>query len=416
MSQPRAKPAGLTAYIAVTAAYWAFMLTDGALRMLVLLHFHTLGFSPVQLAYLFLLYEFMGMATNLAAGWIAKRFGLTSTLYAGLILQIGALAALAQLDPGWGVGASVVFVMAVQGVSGVAKDLAKMSSKSAVKLLAPSGDGALFRWVAVLTGSKNAVKGLGFLLGAVLLGVAGFQASLYAMMTALGVIFVAVALAMPSGLPRGAKGAKFRDVFSTSTAVNRLSAARLFLFGARDTWFVVGIPIYFYAVLSDGTEGGDRAAFFMIGAFMALWIILYGAVQAAAPRILKAQGRGLANLIGAAGAWVAALTLIPVALALAVWAAGDPAQWLTAVLIGGLLVFGAVFAVNSSLHSYLILAFTSAERVTMDVGFYYMSNAAGRLLGTLLSGLSYQLGGLPLCLAAAAAMAGASWLCARRLI
>ncbi len=416
MSQPRAKPAGLTAYIAVTAAYWAFMLTDGALRMLVLLHFHTLGFSPVQLAYLFLLYEFMGMATNLAAGWIAKRFGLTSTLYAGLILQIGALAALAQLDPGWGVGASVVFVMAVQGVSGVAKDLAKMSSKSAVKLLAPSGDGALFRWVAVLTGSKNAVKGLGFLLGAVLLGVAGFQASLYAMMTALGVIFVAVALAMPSGLPRGAKGAKFRDVFSTSTVVNRLSAARLFLFGARDTWFVVGIPIYFYAVLSDGTEGGDRAAFFMIGAFMALWIILYGAVQAAAPRILKAQGRGLANLIGAAGAWVAALTLIPVALALAVWAAGDPAQWLTAVLIGGLLVFGAVFAVNSSLHSYLILAFTSAERVTMDVGFYYMSNAAGRLLGTLLSGLSYQLGGLPLCLAAAAAMAGASWLCARRLI
>lgn len=392
------------------------MLTDGALRMLVLLHFHTLGFSPVQLAYLFLLYEFMGMVTNLGAGWIAKRFGLTSTLYAGLVLQIGALFALAQLDPAWGVGASVVFVMAVQGASGVAKDLAKMSAKSAVKLLAPSGEGALFRWVAVLTGSKNAVKGFGFLLGAGLLGAVGFQASLYAMMIALGVILLAVALVMPSGLPRGGKGAKFRDVFSTSTAVNRLSAARLFLFGARDTWFVVGVPIYFYAVLSDGTAEGNRTAFFMIGVFMALWIILYGAVQAAAPRILKAKDRGLIALTTAASNWVAALTLIPAALALVVWAAEGPSGWLTVVLIGGLLVFGAVFAVNSSLHSYLILAFTTAERVTMDVGFYYMSNAAGRFFGTLLSGLSYQIGGLPLCLGAAAAMAAASWLCARRLV
>lgn len=411
----KSRPAGFGAYIAVTAAYWAFMLTDGALRMLVLLHFHTLGFSPVQLAYLFLLYEFMGMVTNLCAGWIAKRFGLTSTLYAGLILQIGALWALTQLDPAWSVGASVIFVMAVQGVSGVAKDLAKMSSKSAVKLLAPSGDGALFRWVAVLTGSKNAVKGLGFLLGAALLGLIGFEASLWAMMAALGVILVAVAVAMPPGLPRGAKGAKFRDIFSTASSVNRLSAARLFLFGARDTWFVVGVPIYFYAVLSDGTAEGNREAFFVIGVFMALWIILYGAVQAAAPRILKAKERGLASMTGAARVWVGALALIPAILALAVWAAGVPADWLTAFLIGGLLSFGVVFAVNSSLHSYLILAFTTAERVTMDVGFYYMSNAAGRLLGTLLSGVSYQIGGLPLCLAAAAAMSAASWLCARRL-
>lgn len=411
----KSRPAGFGAYIAVTAAYWAFMLTDGALRMLVLLHFHTLGFSPVQLAYLFLLYEFMGMVTNLCAGWIAKRFGLTSTLYAGLILQVGALWALTQLDPAWSVGASVIFVMAVQGVSGVAKDLAKMSSKSAVKLLAPSGDGALFRWVAVLTGSKNAVKGLGFLLGAALLGLIGFEASLWAMMAALGVILVAVAVAMPPGLPRGAKGAKFRDIFSTASSVNRLSAARLFLFGARDTWFVVGVPIYFYAVLSDGTAEGNREAFFVIGVFMALWIILYGAVQAAAPSILKAKERGLASMTGAARVWVGALALIPAILALAVWAAGVPADWLTAFLIGGLLSFGVVFAVNSSLHSYLILAFTTAERVTMDVGFYYMSNAAGRLLGTLLSGVSYQIGGLPLCLAAAAAMAAASWLCARRL-
>ena len=410
-----ARSGGFGAYIAVTAAYWAFMLTDGALRMLVLLHFHTLGFSPVQLAYLFLLYEFMGMVTNLSAGWIAKRFGLTSTLYAGLALQIGALWALAQLDPALGAGASVVFVMAVQGASGVAKDLAKMSSKSAVKLLAPAADGALFRWVAVLTGSKNAVKGLGFLLGAALLGLIGFEASLLAMMAALVVILLAVAAFMPTGLPRGAKGAKFRDVFSTASAVNRLSAARLFLFGARDTWFVVGVPIYFYAVLSDGSAEGNRSAFFMIGVFMALWIILYGAVQAATPRLLRARDRDLGALTAAARVWVGGLALIPAALALAVWLPGAPAAWLTVVIVVGLLVFGGVFAVNSSLHSYLILAVTSDERVTMDVGFYYMSNAAGRLLGTLLSGLSYQIGGLPLCLAAAAAMAGASWLCARRL-
>ncbi|MEL6767135.1 MAG: organoarsenical effux MFS transporter ArsJ [Pseudomonadota bacterium] len=409
----RPRPQGLAAYIAVTAAYWAFMLTDGALRMLVLLHFHTLGFSPIQLAYLFLLYEFMGVVTNLSAGWIAARFGLTSTLYAGLALQIGALLALTQLDPGWAVAASVGFVMAVQGVSGVAKDLAKMSSKSAVKLLAPAEEkGALFRWVAILTGSKNAVKGVGFLLGALLLGTVGFEGSVLAMAAALIVILAAVAAFIPAGLPRGKKGAKFREVFSKDPNVNRLSAARLFLFGARDTWFVVGIPIYFYAVLSDGSVEGNRAAFFQIGIFMAVWIIGYGAIQAAAPKILRAADKSLAETVALARTWVGLLTVIPAALALAAFLAPDPAPWLTAVLIGGLLLFGAVFAINSSLHSYLILAFTSASRVTMDVGFYYMSNAAGRLVGTLASGLSYQFGGLPLCLGTAAVMATLSFLCA----
>ncbi|MEM9146472.1 MAG: organoarsenical effux MFS transporter ArsJ [Pseudomonadota bacterium] len=408
----RARPQGLAAYVAVTAAYWAFMLTDGALRMLVLLHFHTLGFSPVQLAYLFLLYEFMGVVTNLSAGWIAARFGLTATLYAGLGLQILALLALAQLDPTWAVAASVAFVMAVQGVSGVAKDMSKMSSKSAVKVLAPEGDGALFRWMAVLTGSKNAVKGLGFLLGTVLLGTVGFDGSVLAMAAVLGVILAAVALFMPTGLPRGSKGAKFREVFSKDPNINRLSAARLFLFGARDTWFVVGIPVYFYSVLSDGSEAGNRAAFFQIGVFMAVWIIGYGAIQASAPILLRAREKGLAETVALARTWVGWLAVIPAALALAVWLAGAPAPWLTAVLVIGLLVFGGVFAVNSALHSYLILAFTSAGRVTMDVGFYYMANAVGRLLGTLLSGLSYQIGGVALCLATAASLAGLSWLAA----
>lgn len=415
MTDPAERPPALSAYIAVTAAYWAFMLTDGALRMLVLLHFHELGFSPLQLAWLFVLYEVAGMITNLSAGWIAARFGLTSTLYAGLALQVAALVALAQLDPGWTLTASVVFVMAVQGASGVAKDLAKMSSKSAVKHLAPTAQGGLFHWVAILTGSKNAVKGVGFFLGAALLAGIGFVASVLAMAAVLAVILVAVWLAMPPGLPSGRRGVQMTEVFSTSANVNRLSAARVFLFGARDVWFVVGIPVYFYAVLSDGSEAGNRAAFFLIGGFMATWTILYAAVQASAPRLLRARTRPEAELIRAARGWAWTLAVIPAALSLAALLAPGPAPWLTATLVVGLLAFGAVFAVSSSLHSYLILAFTRAERVTMDVGVYYMANAAGRLAGTVLSGLSYQLGGLALMLGLAAAMVAGAGFAAGRL-
>lgn len=412
MEQKMSQNSGVAAYITVTAAYWAFMLTDGALRMLVLLHFHTLGFSAIQLAYLFLLYEFMGIVTNLSAGWIAARFGLTFTLYVGLAIQIVALVALSQLDPTWSVAGSVAFVMVVQGLSGVAKDLSKMSAKSAVKVLAPAEGGGLFRWVAILTGSKNAVKGLGFLLGAGLLAVAGFQTAVWAMAAVLSVILIGTFLFMPPGLPNGKKSAKFSQVFSKDANINRLSLARMFLFGARDVWFVVGIPIYFYSVLSDGSTEGNRAAFFMIGTFMAVWIILYGLVQGLAPQILKAKDKSTPEVVRSAINWVATLTLIPLALAVAVWI---EVPGLVYVVVAGLLLFGFVFAVNSSVHSYLILAFTSEERVTMDVGFYYMSNAAGRLLGTLLSGVSYQVGGLPMCLFTAAMMAAASTLAAWRL-
>ncbi|TNH39255.1 organoarsenical effux MFS transporter ArsJ [Paracoccus haeundaensis] len=405
------------AYAAVTAAYWAFMLSDGALRMLVLLHFNGLGFSPVQLAWLFLLYEAAGIVTNLAAGWLAARFGLAATLYAGLGIQIAALATLAQLDPAWSVTASVMFVMAVQGASGVAKDLSKMSSKSAVKVLAPAADGGLFRWVAALTGSKNAVKGMGFFLGAALLAFAGFQAAIWGMAAVLVAILVAMVLFLPAGLPGRVKGTEgWSGWRSRDSRVNRLSLARMFLFGARDVWFVVGIPIYFQAVLSDGTAEGRREAFFLVGGFMALWIILYGAVQAAAPRILGGSGRPEAQITRDAVRWAGRLVPIPFVMAAAVVIAGDPAPWLTMLLVLGLLVFGFVFAVNSSVHSYLILAFGQAQRITRDVGFYYMANAAGRLIGTLLSGLSYQVGGLPLCLATAGAMAAASWWAARRLL
>ncbi|MEP5152697.1 organoarsenical effux MFS transporter ArsJ [Planktotalea sp.] len=400
------KPTGFAAYLAVTAAYWAFMLTDGALRMLVLLHFHTLGFSPVQLAYLFVIYEIAGVITNLCAGWLAARFGLASTLYAGLALQLVAMLALTQLDPSWGITVSVIFVMCVQGLSGVAKDLAKMSSKSAVKTLAPSGEGALFKWVAILTGSKNAVKGLGFLLGAALLGTLGFQGAILGMVAALALVFIVVVLRMPSGLPTGLKGAKFSSVMATNSAVNWLSLARVFLFGARDVWFVVGIPIYFYSVWSDGTEDGNKATFFLIGTFMAIWTIFYGFVQAYAPKILSRLP------VQSASGLAFVLALVP--LILSGFIVADVSS-LTPILIFGLLTFGALFALNSALHSYLILRFTTAERVTMDVGFYYMANATGRLVGTVLSGLSYQIGGLAFCLFCAACMLIISALVARRL-
>ena len=396
------------AYMAVTAAYWAFMLSDGALRMLVLLQFNGMGFSAVQLAWLFLLYEAAGMVTNLAAGWIAARFGLSVTLFAGLGVQVLALVALAQLDPSWSIGASVLFVMAVQGASGVAKDLAKMSSKSAVRLLAPEGEeGRLFRWVALLTGSKNAVKGVGFFLGAALLAVFGFAAAVWAIAAVLAAILVAVWLTLPPGLPTGKKGVKMTAIWSRDARVNRLSLARMWLFGARDVWFVVALPIYFQAVLSDGTPEGRRMAFFLVGGFMALWIMVYGAVQALTPRLLGAETG--AALVAKARLWAGRLVPVPLALAGLAFAAGGPAPWLTAALVAGLWIFGAIFAVNSALHSYLILAFAGAGRVTLDVGFYYMANAAGRLLGTLLSGIGYQLGGVSLCLALAGGMALASW-------
>jgi hypothetical protein len=353
------------------------------------------------------------MATNLTAGFVAARFGLASTLYAGLLLQIGALLALTQLGPDWAVPVSVAFVMVVQGLSGVAKDLAKMSSKSAVKLLAPREGGTLFRWVALLTGSKNAVKGAGFFTGAVLLGLMSFEAALLVMAGTLAVILALVALLMPPGLPQGRKEAKFVEVFSKSADINRLALARLFLFGARDVWFVVGIPVFFYGVLrGEGIVETNRAAFFLVGTFMAAWVIFYGAVQAAAPAILGA-GRGLAATAALARRWAGILAALPALLAAAALAL--PPVPLALLLVIGLLAFGLVFALNSALHSYLILAFSTAERVTMDVGFYYMANAAGRLAGTLLSGLSYWAGGLPLCLAAAALMAALSWAAAARM-
>lgn len=387
-------------YALVTAAYWGFTLTDGALRMLVLLHFHTLGYSPFAIATLFLLYEFFGVVTNLVGGWVGARLGLKVTLFAGLALQVAALGALAAFDPGWSAALGVAYVMGAQALSGIAKDLTKMSAKSAVKVLAPpneeSGEhGALFKWVALLTGSKNALKGLGFFLGGLLLAVLGFSGALLAMAGGLALVLVVAVLSLPGDLGQAKSKVKFREILSKSADINGLSAARFFLFGARDLWFVVGLPLFLVATLGWGHA--------QVGGYMAAWVIAYGFVQAAAPRLLKQAGGAPGGALSRR--WLLMLALVTAAIALAVWA--DVAPELSVLV--GLLVFGFVFAVNSAVHSYLVLAYSKAQHVSMDVGFYYMANAGGRLAGTVLSGLMYQWGGLIACLGVSTAFVLAAW-------
>jgi len=370
-------------YVTVTAAYWAFTLTDGALRMLVLLHFNQLGYTPVQLAFLFLLYEFFGIVTNLVGGWVASRTGVRFTLVFGLVLQAVALALLAALNPAWGAVASVAYVMTCQALSGIAKDLTKMSAKSAVKVLVPKGDDSgLFKWVAVLTGSKNALKGAGFFVGGLLLTMFGFRGALLTMAAGVAVVLLFVMLTLPASIGQAKRKSKFSGILSNSAGINRLSLARLALFAARDVWFVVSVPVFLATVLGW--------SFAQVGGFMALWVIGYGGVQGASPVLLrvatggKAPGPGLTSALGLALAAVTAL--IPVGLSIG---------WPPAVtMLGGLGLFGAMFALNSSVHSYLVLAYSEADQVSMSVGFYYMANACGRLLGTLLSGVLYQQAGV----------------------
>ena len=374
-------------YILVTGAYWGFTLTDGALRMLVLLHFHGLGYSAVQIAFLFLLYEFFGILTNLIGGWIGSQLGLKITLFAGLALQVLALAALALLDPTWPMALAVAYVMGAQALSGIAKDLTKMSSKSAIKVLIPeAAQGALFKWVAILTGSKNALKGAGFFLGGVLLAWLGFRGALFAMAGALALVLVASVLSLPPELGQAKNKVKFSQLLSKSRNINLLSAARLFLFGSRDVWFVVALPVFLSASL-----GWSHAE---VGGFLALWVIGYGGVQALAPKLLNRGLAGGAPQGGTASLGAFALAVLTTLIALGVHAGLSP--WLT--VVAGLGLFGLIFAVNSAVHSYLILAYTDRDEVALNVGFYYMANAAGRLVGTLLSGVVYQLAGLSGCL------------------
>jgi predicted MFS family arabinose efflux permease len=386
-------------YLVVTASYWGFTLVDGALRMLVLLYFFKLGYAPLTLSFLFLLYEFAGVIANLAGGWLATRFGIPRMLAVGQGLQIAGLLMLSALDPAWTAAASVVWVVAAQGISGLAKDFTKTASKSAIKATSAEGSRQLFKWVAWFTGSKNAMKGLGFFVGGLLLDAIGFQPALWLMAALIGAVFLLGLLTLPAELGKAKSSKSMKELFAKSRGVNLLAAARVFLFGARDVWFVVGLPVFLYA-------NGWR--FVEVGAFLAAWTIAYGGVQAFAPHLVARSRDGLSREIPAARLWAGLLLAVPVALAILL-STGNFARpdWIVAA---GLALFGVPFAVNSSLHSYLILAYAGSEKAAEDVGFYYAANALGRLIGILLSGALYQVGGLMACLFGSAAMLAACWL------
>lgn len=398
MSDSAAPKAGLRNYLIVTSAYWSFTLTDGALRMLVLMHFFRLGYSPFTLAFLFLLYEAAGVVANLVGGWLATRFGIARMLAVGLTTQVAGFLLLSAVSPGWSAALSVAWVVVAQGVCGVAKDLTKTASKSAIKATAGEASGQLFRWVAWFTGSKNAMKGVGFFAGGVLLDALGFSGSLWLMAGWLALVLAAVLLSLPPMMGKAKASRSFRELVGKQRAINLLAGARVFLFGARDVWFVVGVPVFLY---SQGWT------FTMVGTFMACWTIVYGLVQAGAPKLIRRSDDGLAAEVPAARLWSMLLAAVPALLAAAVLFGVQPVEW---IVVAGLGVFGIAFAVNSSVHSYLILAYAGSEKAAEDVGFYYAANALGRFFGTLLSGLLYQWGGLPLSLAGSAAMLLACWL------
>jgi predicted MFS family arabinose efflux permease len=369
-------------YLIVTGNYWAFTLTDGALRMLVVLHFNSLGYTPLQIAALFLFYEIFGVVTNLVGGYLGARMGLNRIMNIGLGMQIVALMML-TVPAIW---LTVPWVMAAQALSGIAKDLNKMSAKSSIKLLVNDNQqGTLFKWVALLTGSKNALKGVGFFLGGALLALFGLAGAVLAMAAMLTVVWISSLVLLNKDMGKASVNPRFKDLLSKSRAINILSAARLFLFGARDVWFVVALPVYLSTVFGWSS--------WMVGGFLATWIIGYGLVQSIAPLIIRRQDR---RVPGGKEAflWASLLAILPAAIATGLGMDVSP-QW---VLMGGLIVFGIVFAVNSSLHSYLIVSYAKEDGVSLDVGFYYMSNAMGRLLGTLLSGWLYQVYGLAACL------------------
>jgi MFS family permease len=385
-------------YAIVTSAYWGFTLTDGALRMLILLHFYRLGYSPFTLAFLFLLYEAAGVVANLIGGWLATRFGISRMLMVGLVTQILGFLLLSALSPEWTAAMSVAWVVLAQGVCGVAKDLTKTASKSAIKITAGQASGQLFKWVAWFTGSKNAMKGVGFFLGGLLLDQLGFQGALWAMAGLLGLILVGVVFSLPPMMGKSKASKSAKELFAKNSAINLLAAARVVLFGARDVWFVVGVPVFLYA---------SGWTFTMVGGFLAAWTIGYGFVQAIAPSLVRRSDDGLSNEVPAARHWSAILALVTIILCVLVWLDVSYLEW---VVVVGLGVFGFAFAVNSSVHSYLILAYAGSEKAAEDVGFYYAANALGRFIGTLLSGLLYQWGGLLYALLGSALMLIICWL------
>ncbi|GAA6153852.1 organoarsenical effux MFS transporter ArsJ [Pseudoteredinibacter isoporae] len=375
---------GMRQYGLICANYWTFTITDGALRMLVLWYFHQQGYGALAVASLFVFYELFGVFTNLFGGWLGARIGLNQTMNLGLLLQVASLGLL--LVPAEML--TVMWVMMAQAGSGIAKDLNKMSAKSAIKNLVAKDQ--LFTWVARLTGSKNSLKGLGFFVGSLLFQFWGFQEALILLMVLLSVALVASLLLLDKRLGKSQYKAKFKELFSNSAALNQLSAARLFLFAARDVWFVVALPVSLAQFF-----GWSHSA---VGGFLAGWIVVYGLVQGFAPQLVRQN-----KAAGSLWFWAALLSALTALIAVSIGLNGEDSRLLSQILLlSGLLAFAGIFAINSAYHSYLVVAYARADGASLDVGFYYMSNALGRLLGTLLSGWVYASFGLAACLGVSA--------------
>jgi predicted MFS family arabinose efflux permease len=325
------------------------------------------------------------------------RFGIARMLAVGLATQVAGFLLLSAMSPDWGAALSVVWVVLAQGICGVAKDLTKTASKSAIKLTAGDASGRLFRWVAFFTGSKNAMKGIGFFLGGLLLEALGFHGALWAMAAMLALVLVAVVLSLPPLMGRAKASKSAKELFAKNRGVNLLAGARVFLFGARDVWFVVGLPVFLYA---------SGWTFTMVGAFLAVWTIGYGMIQAAAPAVIRKSADGLSSEVPAARFWSLGLAVVSAALAVLLLAGAPRPDIIIPI---GLCLFGVAFAVNSSVHSYLVLAYAGSEKAAEDVGFYYAANAAGRFAGTLLSGVLYAWAGLAACLIGSALMLAICW-------
>jgi MFS family permease len=403
MANSTASSANFKNYILVTLTYWGFTVTDGALRLLVLLYFNNIGYTPIQIASLFLFYEVFGVVTNFLGGWIGSQLGLKVTLYMGVGLQIFSLILLSFLNPAWAQWFAVLYVMVAQAFSGIAKDLTKMSTKSAIRLVVPQdAHSALFKWVAVLTGSKNALKGVGFFVGSALLGSFGFVNSLWFMAGGLCLLLL-TGLFLPKGMGKIKAKVKFKQLFSKSPEINILSAARFFLFGSRDVWFVVGLPVFLRSVLGW--------SFAQVGGFLACWVIGYGIIQSLAPVLIQRFGSGGVPRSKTVQFWTSLLTVVPAAIAIALQLGVSS----TITIVGGLMLFGIVFAFNSAVHSYLVLAFTDDDKVALNVGFYYMANSGGRLAGTVLSGFIYQFYGIVGCLWMSTALVLAAAIITRKL-
>ena len=382
----------LEPFAIISLSYCLFTVTDGALRMIVLLHAFTKGFDAFEVALMFTLYETMGVVTNFLAGVFGALWGIKSTLLVGLCLQVVSIALLYAWDDAFTKEEAIVFVTAAQGLSGVAKDLVKLGGKSVTKLVTPDEkQSQLFKLVSFITGLKNSLKGAGYFVGAALLA-ASYNLALAVLigLVVLAMPWAALRLSSDLGTTRK-ENVTLEAIFKKNHNVNTLSLARMFLFGSRDLWFEVPLP--FFLRSADGF-GWPREA---VGAFLAGYIILYGQLQSWSPQaVLSPLGQDPPNKYSAAlWAWL----LLPVTVALAATLQFSApfverdVDAMIALLTALVALFAVVFAVNSAVHSYLIVKYSEGDKVAMNVGFYYMANAAGRLVGTLVSGALYAYSG-----------------------